>query len=140
MHIQLTIPEDLSGLVVEAPTGYLREPFDRFYTIHLLGEDLVALDSGPGEIGTPIILSTASGHTAMGAYSPDLPQKNHPKDGYGRWSFPNANPDAATNKWNMVFRRGTTPAGVYDYHTFVVVGSLENVRVAMRQLHFKLAP
>ena len=138
--IQLTIPETLSTLVVEGPTGYLTGAFTSFYTISLPAGTLTPLSAGPGEQGTPVILATADGSAAMGAYSPDEPQPGFPGAGYGRFAFPDpATPANATNKWNVVFRRGATPPGVYDFRSFAVVGSLENVRVAMTQLH-ALAP
>ena len=77
----------------------------------------------------------AAGAGAAGN-SPDEPQPGFPGAGYGRFAFPDsAKPENATNKWNVVFRRGATPPGVYDFRSFAVVGSLENVRVAMTQLH-----
>jgi hypothetical protein len=41
-------------------------------------------------------------------------------------------------KWNCVFRyrvSGSVPAGDYSFRTFVIVGTREMVRSAMRRLH-----
>lgn len=133
--IQITVPESLSSLTIEAPTGYLTGAFTNFWTIDVNAGVLSPLSAGPGEQGLPVILADPGGTKAMGAWSPDLPQAAFPGAGYGRWAFPNAGtPAAATNKWNIVFRRGATPPGIYDFHGFAIVGSLENVRVAMTQL------
>jgi hypothetical protein len=70
----------------------------------------------------------------MGSWAPTLPQPSFPGAGYGRFAFPSSNPAAATNKWNMVYRLGATTPGTYPFRTFVAVGSLENVRVALCQL------
>ena len=133
--VQLTIPEDLTSLTVEGPTGYLTGAFTSYYTLDFATASLTPLSAGPGEQGAPVILSTPDGSAAMGAWSPDLPQAAFPGAGYGRFAFPDpGTPANATNKWNVVFRRGATPSGVYDFRSFAIVGSLENVRVAMTQL------
>lgn len=136
--IQVTVPESLSSLTIEAPTGYLTGAFTSFFTIDVNAGVLSPLSAGPGEQGLPVILSDPGGTKAMGAWSPDLPQAAFPGAGYGRWAFPDpGNAANATNKWNIVFRRGATPPGIYDFHGFAIVGSLENVRVAMTQLRAK---
>lgn len=136
--IQVTVPESLSSLTIEAPTGYLTGAFTSFFTIDVNAGVLSPLSAGPGEQGLPVILADPGGTKAMGAWSPDLPQAAFPGAGYGRWAFPDpGNAANATNKWNIVFRRGATPPGIYDFHGFAIVGSLENVRVAMTQLRAK---
>ncbi|MBI5538395.1 MAG: hypothetical protein HY898_37070 [Deltaproteobacteria bacterium] len=134
--VQVTIPEDLTAMTIEAPTGYLTGAFSSFYTIDLPAGVLAPLSAGPGEQSLPVILSKPDGSAAMGAWSPDLPQAEYPGAGYGRFAFPDpGNAANATNKWNVVFRRSATPAGVYDFRGFAIVGTLENVRVAMTQLY-----
>jgi hypothetical protein len=132
---QVTVPETLSSMVIEAPTGYLGGEFSAFYTFDPSTCQLAALSAGPGEQGLPVVLSTPDGAAAMGAWSPDLPQSGLPGAGYGRFAFPDGgNPANATNKWNVVFRRGSTPPGSYSYRAYLAVGSLENVRVALCQV------
>jgi hypothetical protein len=83
-----------------------------------------------------VVLATADGSAAMGAWSPDLPSSSYPGAGYGRFAFPDAsNPANATMKWNVVFRRGVTSPGSYYYRSYLAVGTLEDVRVALCQIH-----
>jgi hypothetical protein len=70
----------------------------------------------------------------MGAWSPDLHTVG---SGYGRFAFPNTTPADATNKWNLVFRRGDTPPGIYDFRSFVFVGTLAEVQASMLALFAK---
>lgn len=125
----------LDSMTIEAPTGYLGGEFSAFYTWNPATCLLAPLSAGPGEQGLPVVLATPDGSAAMGAWSPDLPSPGFPGAGYGRFAFPDAgNPANATMKWNVVFRRGATPPGSYNYRTYVAVGSLENVRVALCQV------
>ncbi|ATB39963.1 hypothetical protein CYFUS_005411 [Cystobacter fuscus] len=131
----VTVPETLGSMVVEAPTGYLGGEFSAFYTFNPSTCQLAPLSAGPGEQGLPVVLSTPDGTAAMGAWSPDLPQSGLSGSGYGRFAFPDSGrPANATHKWNVVFRRGSTPPGSYDYRAYIAVGSLENVRVSLCQV------
>jgi hypothetical protein len=131
---EVVVPETVSSLTYEAPTGYLGGEFTSFFTFNPATCTLAAISAGPGEQALPVVLSTSDGAAAMGTWSPNLPQPTFPSIGYGRFAFPSANPANATNKWNMVFRLGATPPGTYSFRTYVAVGSLENVRVALCQL------
>ena len=130
----VVVPETVSSLVYEGPTGYLGGELTSFYTFNPSTCALAPLSAGPGEQPLPVVLSTSDGTAAMGTWSPSLPQPAFPSAGYGRFAFPNSNPANATNKWNMVFRRGPTPPGTYSFRSYIAVGSLENVRVALCQL------
>jgi hypothetical protein len=130
----VVVPETVSSLVYEAPTGYLGGEFTSFFAFNPATCTLAAISAGPGEQALPVVLSTSDGAAAMGTWSPGLPQPAFPSNGYGRFAFPSGNPAAATNKWNMVFRLGPTAPGTYSFRTYVAVGSLENVRVALCQL------
>jgi hypothetical protein len=133
--MQLTLPEHHTSLTLEAPTGYLTGDFTAFYTFDLATGTLAPLSVGPGEQGKPVILATPSGAFAMSAWSPDLPAGS---SGYGRFAFPDAvTPANATNKWNLVFRRADTPSGIYDYRSFVFVGTLAEVQASMLALYAK---
>lgn len=130
------VPEDVSSLTLEGPTGYLSGEFTRFYTIDLDAAVLTAVSpSPPGEQQAPLVLATADGSAAMGCWSPELPQAGNP-GGYGKFAFPSSNAAAATNKWNIVFRHGPLAAGTtLSHRAYLFVGSLENVRVAMKQIY-----
>ena len=64
----------------------------------------------------------------MGIYSPGTPQVGLENLGYGRGRFPDV------VKWNNVYRIAN-PRGVYHFSSYVIVGSLENVKVSMDQLY-----
>ncbi len=134
---QFTIPanETHTHGVFEVLTGYMPEEFSQFYTYDVKNgaTNTAPLSDGPGEQSLPIIFALANGNHAMGIYSPDSPQQAWPTAGYGRWRFPTDD----VVKWNNVFRIDN-PAGVYNFRSYVVVGSLENVKVSMDQLYASL--
>ena len=136
---QFTIPsaESHSSAVFEVATGYMPSGFSKFYTYDVkhAATSVVALSDGPGEQPLPIIVATSTGSHAMGIYSPDAPQTGWPTAGYGRWRFTADN----VVKWNNVFRMNS-PAGVYHFRSYVIVGSLENVKVSMKQLNATFFP
>lgn len=130
------VPESVSSLTLEGPTGYLTGSFTAFYTIDLTSATLTRISPTPaGEQQAPLVVATADGSAAIGAWSPELPQSGNP-GGYGKFAFPSADAVGATNKWNIVFRHGALPAGTtLSHRAYLFVGSLENVRVAMKQLY-----
>lgn len=130
------VPDDVSSLTLEGPTGYLAGDLTAFYAVDLDLAVLTRLPAAPpGEQQQPLVVATADGAYAMGAWSPELPQLGNP-GGYGKFAFPSGDAVNATNKWNIVFRHGALAAGTTISHrAYLVVGSLENVRVAMKQLY-----
>jgi hypothetical protein len=118
----------------EAVTGYMPADFRRFVFLDPASGKFEPLSDGPGEQKHPVVLSTDDGNFAMGVYSPDQPSRGFEQAGYGRWSF---SPQPVV-KWNCVFRirdAEGVAAGDYSYRMFVVVGTLEDVRLAMIRLH-----
>jgi hypothetical protein len=130
------VPDDVRSLTLEAPTGYLAGDFTSFYTVNLDTGVLSSVSpTPPGEQQKPLVVATPDGSAAMGAWSPELPQVGN-SGGYGKFAFPSSDATEATNKWNIVFRHGPLAAGtIVSHRAFLVVGSLENVRVAMKQLY-----
>lgn len=130
------VPDEVQSLTMEAPTGYLAGDFTSFYTVNLDTGVLSSVSpTPPGEQQEPLVVATPDGATAMGAWSPELPQVGN-SGGYGKFAFPSADATEATNKWNIVFRHGPLAAGtIVSHRAYLVVGSLENVRVAMKQLY-----
>ena len=118
----------------EALTGYMPAEFKRFVTFDPASGQFEPLSDGPGEQKFPVALSTEDGKFAMGIYSPDQPSKGFENAGYGRWNFGRQE----VVKWNCVFRiresRGIA-ADDYSFRTFVIVGTLDDVRLAMIRLH-----
>lgn len=118
----------------EALTGYMPAEFNHFVTFNPATSQFEPLSDGPGEQKYPVALSTENGDFAMGIYSPDQPSKGFENAGYGRWNF---EPEQVV-KWNCVFRIRETngiAADDYSFRTFVIVGTLDDVRVAMIRLH-----
>lgn len=112
----------------EIVTGYMPYEFSKFWTYNVRTKSLRALGDGPGEQGLPVILSTQDEGWAMGIYSAE-----HKR--FGRWRFGRE----GVVKWNNVARVNNPRAGgVYSFRSYVVVGSLQNVRVSMDQLYSKL--
>lgn len=114
--------------VFEALTGYMPIEFDSFWRFDLKARKLEALDKGPGEIPSPVILATQDGRYAMGIYAP--PVAGAPKTTYGRFEFARAK----VTKWNCVYRvtnRDGLPAGDYSNRMFVIVGTLDDVRTTL---------
>ena len=133
---QVYVPDDVRSLTLEAPTGYLAGDLASFYTVNLDTGVLSSVSpTPPGEQQKPLVVATPDGSAAMGAWSPELPQAGN-SGGYGKFAFPSADATEATNKWNIVFRHGPLAAGtIVSHRAYLAVGSLENVRVAMKQLY-----
>ncbi|OWK38367.1 hypothetical protein [Fimbriiglobus ruber] len=115
----------------EALTGYMPAEFEAFWALDPKTAALRPLTDGPGEQELPVILATATGSHAMGAWSPDRPTAGGPR--YGRFRFK----DEKVVKWNCVFRTNdpvAIPAGNYTYRVFVAVGSLDTVRTTLAGL------
>jgi hypothetical protein len=111
----------------EAVTGYMPPEFSRFWRYDGATGRLVPLDDGPGEQASPVVLATPDGTHAMGVYSPE------PGPGYGRFRFR----AERVVKWNCVLRVRDPERirpGDYRYRTFVIVGTLEDVRHSLVNL------
>ena len=120
-----------STLQLEAPTGYLTGDFtvSRSYDHHT--NRLVAYNNLK-----PIVMSTPDDRHAMGVYSPPH-QDTDLVMYYGSFHFPSGTHPAATNKWNLVFRKNTFSAGsthVLTYHAYICVGSVSDVTACLKSL------
>lgn len=117
----------------EALTGYMPPEFGRFWKFLPDSGTLKELDDGPGEQEFPVVLANEQGTHAMGIFSPDQPSPGYKKAGYGRFRFK----AAKVVKWNTVFRLRNAdgiPPGEHRFRTFVAVGTLEDVRLALASL------
>ena len=137
--VEFVVPagEPHTFIQFEALTGYLPEQFNTFWTCDPATGELAPLSDGPGEQAKPVILATAGGTHAMGIFAQPAPGTRGP--GYGRWRFASER----VTKWNAVFRvahANGVPAGTYRFHLHVPVGSLEDVRVALRRLAASAEP
>ena len=118
----------------EVVTGYMPPEFETFLKFNPESGEFEPLTDGPGEQKWPVALSTVDGRFAMGIYTPNRPGEYWTGPGYGRFRFP---PQKVV-KWNCVFRYRVSdgvPAGDYSFRTFIIVGTREMVRSAMRRLH-----
>lgn len=126
-RVTFTVPpsEKHTYAQFEALTGYMPYEFSKFWTFDPRTTKLAPLSDGPGEQPLPVVFSTENQLHAMGIWSPDA------EPGYGRWRFPGEK----VVKWNCVFRvRGEVKPANYSYRMIVVVGTLENVQVTLRDL------
>jgi hypothetical protein len=136
-NVTFVSTDDHQSATFEALTGYMPPEFSEFLAYDPATRTVAPLTDGPGEQSLPVILATPDHNFAMGIFSPGLPQKAHPKAGYGRFRFLNnpKTPGWNTVKWNAVYREAPAPRGQYHYQCYVVVGTLEDVRRAMERLH-----
>jgi hypothetical protein len=124
------VPRDYDRANFEALTAYLPKHFDTFWTYDPRSDELRPLSDGPGGQPLPVIISTKDQRFALGVYSHDLPQSSDPRRGYGRQRFTNER----VSKWNCVFRRTNVAAGDHSFRCYTLVGSLDDVRAAMKKL------
>ena len=137
----VTIAEDHSFFQAEIPTGYLTSDFTDYWRFDVTNNVLIRAEAEPLvapwdfiSTGTlPPILSTPDGAFAMGAYTAEDVVS------YQILSYKVANPSDHTNKWNIVVQESPAPAGEYQYTTFAIVGTLDEVQAAMLEL-FALHP
>jgi hypothetical protein len=128
--VVFTVPEGESHqqAVFEALTGYMPAEFSQFWKLDRAGGELAPLSDGPGEQSEPIVLATPDGDYAMGIWSPEMDAR------YGRFRFAREH----VVKWNCVFRRGgpgqRIAPGRYPFRLFVAIGTLADVREALRRL------
>ena len=118
----------------EALTGYMPAEFRRFLVFDEASGQIEPLSDGPGEQNHPVVLSTEDGKFAMGIYAPDQPSEGFENAGYGRWYFGAEH----VVKWKCVFRirdANGIDAGDYSCRMFVIVGTVEDVRISMIRLH-----
>jgi hypothetical protein len=119
----------------ESLTGYMPPLFEVFWKFNPKTHELEPLDDGPGEQAFPVILATANGSHAMGILARDPEPPGLADPGYGRFRFDKEK----VVKWNCVYRlrdeNQGIPPGEYTFHHFVIVGDLEIVKKAMRELH-----
>ncbi|MGL5095554.1 MAG: hypothetical protein ACRDD1_08200, partial [Planctomycetia bacterium] len=118
----------------ETVTGYMPAVFEKFHALDLMTGSYTPLDDGPGEQSWPVVFSTDDGSHAMGVYSPDQPSSGFETEGYGRFRFV----AEKVVKWNCVHRvrnAAGVPPGVYAFRNFLAVGTLEDVRKTLVELH-----
>lgn len=126
------VPKEPHGYAqFEAVTGYMPAEFDTFWKLDPKTGKLHPLDDGPGEQPWAVVLATADGKYAMGAWAP--PHEGFQGPGFGRWRFK----AEKVVKWNIVFRLRNSAgiaAGDYRFRSYVAVGTLADVRQTLTSL------
>ncbi len=137
----ITLYGDHDLLRAEVPTAYLTgafsaryrfDPRDGSLTPVTESMDVTAPWSFVDNSGLPAILASEDGAFALGAYTA------RPGALYQILHYESSNPLDETNKWNILFSVAPAPAGRYDFRTFGVIGTLEQVHegmVALAALH-----
>ncbi len=134
LTVSLAAGDRNTRCVFEALTGYMPPEFDQFQVFDPKTGKLAPIDDGPGEQALPLVFSTADGKYAMGVFSrgPEAPRAGSGPT-YGRWNMKKA---FQVVKWNCVFRFQNPDglSGDFNFHVFVAVGSLEDVRTTLAAL------
>jgi hypothetical protein len=141
----ILVPDVANHIVTEMPAIYVAGDFTSFYTYDFASKKAIPFPTVPSlgeqkEISQVIILATSDGRYAISTWSPELPQA-----GYEPWQYaygnllPGSGVDATTNL-RATFRAGTPNAPIaagtsLHYRTFIVVGSLNDVKVTLQQLY-----
>lgn len=116
---------------MEAPTGYMTGDFTVSRSVDKNTGHLVAYNNR-----LPVVMSTPNDQFAMGVYVP--PGQDTDEFQYiGTAHFPNSVKPAATNKWNVVFRKHTFATGsshVLNYTAYICVGNVNQVVACINTL------
>ncbi|KAL5009904.1 hypothetical protein ScPMuIL_012209 [Solemya velum] len=127
-------PEGFGYMQMESPTGYLAGDFTEKYSFNPETNQMIPYANNPH---LPVALATTDGNYAMGAYAPGEQDTDVPMT-YWAINFPSGQWNAATNKWNIVFRkhRQEDPGPhSFVYRAYFCVGTLSDVRTCLATLH-----
>eukprot|EP00762_Andalucia_godoyi_P007838 ANDGO_01761.mRNA.1 hypothetical protein ACA1_134270 len=135
------VPENITHLQIESPTGYMTGDFSKFYSFDADARNLTHLPS-PGQSQgllsqLPVILSTQDDTYAMGAMS------RFPVVGYAYYDFSGLTPyQQSTTKWSIVrIWNGPIAEGtVMDIDSFMCVGTTQEVASCMTAIHKAFQP
>lgn len=136
-------PVALSDVHIEIPTGYLNVEFNRFFEIDATNSNLNAAltevplnenesQQSPSHDAGGIVLATQNLDYAMGIYVNIANAKAADDDPdaiyyFRNWRF------GDTSKWSAG-RYGDISSGAHQYTSYIIVGTLNDVRTAMRVL------
>jgi hypothetical protein len=125
------IPENriLGGF--EAPTGYMPPDFSNFWIYDPVSEKLNAVEGELKYQRRPIVFSTPDGQFAMGLYAP--PQVSNAI--YSGQRFLDHSMASPTVKWNIFFTKDVVLAGEHNYTSYIVIGTLDDVKFGLRKLY-----
>lgn len=91
---------------------------------------LAPLGPGAGEQPDPVILATPEGSHALAVWAPGPPEQepDAPRPGFA------VAPEAGANRLSCRFRLANAAAGAHDFACYALVGTLADVRAALRSL------
>lgn len=129
MNVTITIPDALSNLQVEAPTGYMTGDFTSFFAVDTNAGTATPVSTDAGEIPQPLMFCNPAGTACQGAFS---------KSGgcsitYAKFQFIFPELPNSTNKWSIVCRSGAhAPNSQVSMRSFVCIGSRAAVLSCMQ--------
>ena len=135
------VPEDVSSLTLEGPTGYLTGEFTALYVIDLDTDTFIPRSRQPPPANSnsrwylPPPMARRRWAPGVRSY-----RRSETRAAMASSPSPAGMRRARPIKWNIVFRHGALSAGTtLSHRAYMFVGSLENVRVAMKQILRRLA-
>jgi hypothetical protein len=134
--VTFSIPERRRQAGFEVVTGYMPPDFKRFWAFNPTDGSVSLQAKNTGGQELPLVVSTVSEEFALGLVSSQhkAADGSRAEHAYGRWDFTQPSMASPTTKWNSYFKIVVAEAGNYGFTTFIVVGSLDNVRSGMRTL------
>ncbi|MBB5867998.1 hypothetical protein F4553_001377 [Allocatelliglobosispora scoriae] len=149
----LTSPALTGEPTVEIPTGYLRAEFTRFFTYDAISQTIQEINQSPNCPDsynyyhyTPpnrggVIIANSSLTAAMGVYGANKSVGGSVSEMLlgNFFSNPTAcgggtgDHDFATSKWSVI-HKGNLGAGTKTFNTYVMTGSVGNIKTYMNQL------
>ena len=126
---------------LEAPTAYLNSDFDAVSFMDPVTGTITRQNKASGESEQLVIIHTEDQEFAFGVISePRGPTAaGIPGLKYAYFSF-NIQPfDQKTFKWSVVVREDLQSGHVFDVHSYICVGTLENVRACLMTINLHLS-
>jgi len=141
-RVTFGIPDQRRQGGFEAITGYMPPEFNRFWTFDPANDTLSRQGPGHGAQSLPLVVSTGDGNFALGIVTPANPavDQTAQQHVYGRWDFTQPSMASPTIKWNSYFKVPVVVAGNHSFTSYLVIGSLDDVRSGMSALCLRLQP
>jgi hypothetical protein len=134
-EVIFSVPEERHQAGFEAVTGYMPPDFKKFWLYDPATDSLSLQAENTGSQDLPLLASTANGDFALGIVTPhETSGGSAGRHLYGRWEFTQLKTVSPTIKWNSYFRFGKIAAADYAFTTYIVIGSLDDVRTGLHAL------
>lgn len=100
----VTVPENVDRIQIEAPTGYMNIEYDQFYTFNLTSGELTPVNHSIQSSEIPLIFATSDSKYAMGAFIKDYPPNNTQPIVYVKFYFKfEEDPNSTTKVLSLFF-------------------------------------